>query len=230
MSVDKKKIMYKTLKALNTIWHPDSTLVFKSSKERLVIGRYVDNEFISIDDTTLELCNTWGFKYDESLIETEDNNDEDQDDSEKNETESENDQSSSDNEDAVDSTPPVVTPPVVTPPVVTPQVVTPPVVTPQVVTLPVVTPPVVTPPVVTPPVVTPPVDNNMSKIISNYSVQLDNLSKSLQTDLKCVNDNHNVKVKELEYKYEQMKNNYEEMKNNYEQMKNKFEGIKKLFS
>uniref|UniRef100_A0A6C0CY26 Uncharacterized protein n=1 Tax=viral metagenome TaxID=1070528 RepID=A0A6C0CY26_9ZZZZ len=220
MSVDKKKIMYKTLKALNTIWHPDSTLVFKSSKERLVIGRYIDNEFISIDDTTLELCNTWGFKYDETLIETEDNNEEEeQDDSEKNENESENDESnSSDNEEIVESTPPVVAPPVVAPPVVAP--------------------PVVAPPVVAPPVVAPQVDDNIiHKLTANYSAQLDSLSKSLQTDLKSVNDNHNIKVKELQYKYDQMKNNYEEMKtnyeemkNNYEQMKNKFEGIKKLFS
>ena len=63
------KIMLKKLKELNTIWHPDSTLVFKSKDEKFVIGRWVDSTFIDLDDTAIELCETWKFKIDESLIE-----------------------------------------------------------------------------------------------------------------------------------------------------------------
>lgn len=64
-----KKIVLKKLKELDTIWHPESTLVFKSSKDKIVIGRYEDDKFVSLDDTSLELCDTWKFKYDESLLE-----------------------------------------------------------------------------------------------------------------------------------------------------------------
>ena len=63
------KIMLKKLKELNTIWHPDSTLVFKSKDEKLVIGRWVDSTFVDLDDTAIQLCETWKFKIDESLIE-----------------------------------------------------------------------------------------------------------------------------------------------------------------
>jgi outer membrane biosynthesis protein TonB len=65
----KRKITLKKLKPLNTIWHPESTLVFKSQKERLVIGRYVDEELVPLDETALELCEEWKFKHDESLVE-----------------------------------------------------------------------------------------------------------------------------------------------------------------
>lgn len=63
------KIMLKKLKELNTIWHPDSALVFKSKDEKLVIGRWVDSAFVDLDDTAIQLCETWKFKIDESLIE-----------------------------------------------------------------------------------------------------------------------------------------------------------------
>ena len=69
MSTSSKKIVLKKLNAHNTIWHPESTLVFKSQKDRLVIGRYVDDEIIPLDDEALSLCETWKFKPDESLFE-----------------------------------------------------------------------------------------------------------------------------------------------------------------
>lgn len=72
-----KKITLKKLKELNTIWHPESTLVFKSSEEKVVIGRYEDGELIPLDETSLELCSKWKFKYDKDLVE-EDENEEDE--------------------------------------------------------------------------------------------------------------------------------------------------------
>ena len=71
MSDSSKKIVLKKLPTHNTIWHPESTLVFKSQKERLVIGRYVDDEVIPLDDIAINLCETWKFKPDESLFEGE---------------------------------------------------------------------------------------------------------------------------------------------------------------
>jgi hypothetical protein len=71
MSDSSKKIVLKKLPSHNTIWHPESTLVFKSQKERLVIGRYVDDELIPLDDIAINLCETWKFKPDESLFEGE---------------------------------------------------------------------------------------------------------------------------------------------------------------
>ena len=71
MSASSKKIVLKKLNSHNTIWHPESTLVFKSQKDRLVIGRYVDDQIIPLDDVALTLCETWNFKPDETLIDDE---------------------------------------------------------------------------------------------------------------------------------------------------------------
>ncbi len=67
-SQTKKRKILRKLKEYNTIWHPDSTLVFKSQKERLVIGRLVDKKLIPLDDEALELCEEWNYKADESLL------------------------------------------------------------------------------------------------------------------------------------------------------------------
>ena len=69
MSSSNKKLVLKKLKEHNTIWHPESTIVFKSQNERLVIGRYVDGNLIPLDETAMELCKEWKFKPDESLLE-----------------------------------------------------------------------------------------------------------------------------------------------------------------
>lgn len=62
-----KKVILKTLKELDTIWHPDSKLVFKSKEDKKVTGRYDNNEFIELDDEAIELCKLWKFKYDEDV-------------------------------------------------------------------------------------------------------------------------------------------------------------------
>ena len=49
-SKSRGKIVLKKNKTINKIWHPESTLVFKSSKEKLVIGRYEDGEIIPLDE------------------------------------------------------------------------------------------------------------------------------------------------------------------------------------
>ena len=71
MSKSKPKISLKNNKTINKIWHPESTLVFKSSKEKIVIGRCEEGELIQLDDKSLDLCSHWKFKYDTSLVEEE---------------------------------------------------------------------------------------------------------------------------------------------------------------
>lgn len=71
MSAAKRKLRLVKLKKYNTIWHPDSTLVFKSQKERFVIGRLVDKELVPLDDEAIELAEQWKLKIDESLLESE---------------------------------------------------------------------------------------------------------------------------------------------------------------
>ena len=61
------KVTLKKLKELNTIWHEDSALVFKSSTERLVIGRYIDGKLVPLDNEAVALCEKWKFKYDTSI-------------------------------------------------------------------------------------------------------------------------------------------------------------------
>ena len=78
MSEIKRKIILKKLKTLNTIWHPESALVFKSQKEKIVIGRYVDDQLVHLDDKALKLCDEWRFKPDESLLDSEEDGEEDE--------------------------------------------------------------------------------------------------------------------------------------------------------
>jgi len=66
MSTDKRKVL-KPLKEMETIWHPDSTLVFKSKTEKVVTGRWINSEFLPLDEEAVELCAQWSFKYDQEL-------------------------------------------------------------------------------------------------------------------------------------------------------------------
>jgi len=98
MSSSSKKIVLKKLNTHNTIWHPESTLVFKSQKDRLVIGRYVDDKIIPLDEEALSLCETWKFKPDESLF------DGDEEESEKVDEEADNEEADEENVEQVVST------------------------------------------------------------------------------------------------------------------------------
>jgi outer membrane biosynthesis protein TonB len=71
MTSKSTKLVLKTNKKLGKIYHPDTGLVFKSATEKVVIGRIVDDEFVSLDDEAVELCEQNHFKIDESLLESE---------------------------------------------------------------------------------------------------------------------------------------------------------------
>jgi hypothetical protein len=106
---DSKKIVYKIIKSLNTIWHPESTLVFKSQKDKRATGRYAGGEFIPLDETALELCTEWDFRFDESLV---DDNSEEGDREEAEEEEPADEEASEEgaDEDQEEIDPPVVDP------------------------------------------------------------------------------------------------------------------------
>lgn len=86
MSEAKRKIVLKKLAAHKTIWHPESTLVFKSQKERLVIGRLEEGELIALDDKCVSLAEEWSFNIDETLLQDE-SDDDNQEESDKEDTE-----------------------------------------------------------------------------------------------------------------------------------------------
>jgi hypothetical protein len=68
MSSKTGNLKFKRLKEYDTIWHPDSTLVFKSATEKFVVGRYVDGVMVKLDNKALEICKEWKFKYDETIL------------------------------------------------------------------------------------------------------------------------------------------------------------------
>ena len=65
------KIILKKNKELGTVWHPESSVVFKSKDDKIAIGRWNGTILIQLDNETIEACEKWGFKIDESLIEEE---------------------------------------------------------------------------------------------------------------------------------------------------------------
>jgi predicted DNA-binding WGR domain protein len=50
-------------KNLDKLWHPETSLVFKSAKERTVIGKCVDDKLIPLLPEDIEECHKWGFSF-----------------------------------------------------------------------------------------------------------------------------------------------------------------------
>jgi hypothetical protein len=69
-----KKIKLK--KYGDSLWHPESRLVFKSRKEKLVVGRLDDKEELIVDDKMVELSEQWNFKLDPDIVESAEESDE----------------------------------------------------------------------------------------------------------------------------------------------------------
>ena len=79
MSSEKNKVVLKKIKDSTHILHPDSKLVLQSSKERILIGIYVDNEILPLNEDSIELCDKWSFKYDKSFLKSDDEEDDEED-------------------------------------------------------------------------------------------------------------------------------------------------------
>lgn len=59
------KIVLVKHKTLEKLYHPESNLVFKSNKERVVIGKCVDNIIVKLTEEDIEKCKRWRFNYEE---------------------------------------------------------------------------------------------------------------------------------------------------------------------
>ena len=50
-------------KIVGKLWHPETGLVFKSAKERIVIGKIVDDNLVDLTDEDYDDCRKWGFSF-----------------------------------------------------------------------------------------------------------------------------------------------------------------------
>jgi len=50
-------------KEIDKLWHKESGFVFRSAKERVVIGKCVDNKLVDLTEQDVEECRIWGFAH-----------------------------------------------------------------------------------------------------------------------------------------------------------------------
>ena len=58
-------------KAIDKLWHSATGMVFKSAKERVVIGKCVDDKLLPLQKEDIEICMAHSFAYDDSWEEEE---------------------------------------------------------------------------------------------------------------------------------------------------------------
>ena len=103
------KIVFKKLQGTSHIWHKDTGLIIRSPSDKIVIGRYIDDEITPLDEEGIELCNKMKFKYEipEEVEETEELDDteetEEVDDTEETEEVNETEEVSEETEEVNDS-------------------------------------------------------------------------------------------------------------------------------
>jgi len=87
--VEKKTFIIRKNKELDMFWNPETTLVFKSKEEKVVIGSCKDNKVIPLTDEDIKNCEKYSLKYErkeddeeaeEEDVEEEDVEEEDDDD------------------------------------------------------------------------------------------------------------------------------------------------------
>ncbi len=61
--ISPKDIILRKNKKTSKLWHPKTKMVFKSSTEKIVIGK-MEGEYVkSLTDEDIEVCKTWGFGF-----------------------------------------------------------------------------------------------------------------------------------------------------------------------
>jgi hypothetical protein len=65
VTTEKKSVdrLVRLNKEINKWWHVESKLVFKSNKEKIVVGTYRDDIYNDLCDDDIEDCNKYGFRY-----------------------------------------------------------------------------------------------------------------------------------------------------------------------
>jgi hypothetical protein len=54
-------------KTLDKLYHQDTMLVFKSTTERVVVGKIVNNVIVDLTEDDIDTCKKWGFQYEEKV-------------------------------------------------------------------------------------------------------------------------------------------------------------------
>jgi hypothetical protein len=63
----KPQIVIRMNKDINKYWNPETTLVFKSKDDRVVIGSYKEDVLHSLNDDDINTCEKYGFKYEKEV-------------------------------------------------------------------------------------------------------------------------------------------------------------------
>jgi hypothetical protein len=56
-------VILKKHKAIDKLWHPETSLVFKSPQERVVIGKVVENKLVLLTEKDVDLCKANNFRF-----------------------------------------------------------------------------------------------------------------------------------------------------------------------
>jgi predicted DNA-binding WGR domain protein len=59
---ERQRVLRKN-RTFDKLWHPDTGLVFKSAKERSVIGKCVDDKIVNLTEEDIDECRKWGFSF-----------------------------------------------------------------------------------------------------------------------------------------------------------------------
>jgi len=62
-AVEKPKVVIRLNKSIDKYWNPETSLVFKSKDDRVVIGKCVDDSIQALTDEDTKTCEKFGFKY-----------------------------------------------------------------------------------------------------------------------------------------------------------------------
>lgn len=72
---DVKRVLRKN-KTIDRLWHPETGLVFRSFKERVVVGKCVDDKINPLTEDDIDECRKWGFSFEEDQEDVESSDDE----------------------------------------------------------------------------------------------------------------------------------------------------------
>lgn len=115
----KTKLRLKKIKGTTNILHVDSNLVLKSLEDKIIIGKYEDDEIQLLTSSDIELCKEWNFSFDNERVyneeenkvenneedEQDENNEEENEQENEEEEEEEKDENSGEKEEVQDSNP-----------------------------------------------------------------------------------------------------------------------------
>lgn len=58
-----EKLILRNNKKLGVLWHPSTSLVFKSKNERIVVGKVESDTVVDLSEDDIDVCKKYGFRY-----------------------------------------------------------------------------------------------------------------------------------------------------------------------